>query len=284
MVPTPAYSLRIGSGLLSLARPCVMGILNLTPDSFFTGSRQASAEAALAQARQMLTEGADILDLGAVSTRPGADDVPEAEEWARLQPALEAIRQALPHAVLSVDTFRASVAQRALAAGANIVNDVTGGQDPEMWPAVAAARAPYILMHMRGTPQTMAGLTDYDDVTTAVAQYLLERLAAARAAGVADVVLDPGIGFAKTPALSFTLLRELPALAVLGAPLLIGLSRKGLIWKTLGINPDDALNGTTALHMVALQGGAHILRVHDVRPAVEAVRLFEAVQGRGLTT
>ena len=277
MVQLPAYDLRLGSRLLSLAVPRVMGILNATPDSFFAGSRQATAQAAVGQARQMVADGADILDVGGVSTRPGAEEVAEAEEWARLQPVLEGIRQALPEVVISVDTFRASVARRALAAGADIINDVTGGQDPDMWPSVAQARVPYVLMHMRGTPQTMAALTAYDDVAAEVAQHLAHRLAAARAAGLADVVLDPGIGFAKTPAQSFALLRQLPALAALGAPVLIGLSRKGLIWKTLGITPNEALNGTTALHMVALQGGAAILRVHDVRPAVEAVRLYRAV-------
>ena len=273
--PLPIYALRLRGRLLSLERPRVMGIINLTPDSFFGLSRQQTVEAALAQAYRMAEEGAEMLDLGAVSTRPGAGEVAEREELARLLPALEEIRKALPEMPLSIDTFRATVAWRALAAGADIINDVSGGADPDMMPTAAQAGAAYVCMHTRGTPQTMAGLAEYDDLLPALQDFFLERMEAARAAGLGDVILDPGLGFAKTPAHSFEVLANLPRLHLLGRPLLIGLSRKGLVWKTLGTTPEQALNGTTALHMAALLGGAQILRVHDVKEAMEAVWLFK---------
>jgi len=273
------HALRLKGRLLSLESPKVMGIVNLTPDSFFGGSRAASVSAAVERARQMAAEGADMLDLGAMSTRPGAEDVSVEEELDRLLPALRAIREALPEMPLSVDTFRAEVARQALEAGADIINDVTGGEDPAMYATVAAAGAPYILMHMRGNPRTMSGLTQYEDLFLDIQTYLLERVAAARAAGVGDIMLDPGLGFAKTTEQNFTLLRELERFQALGLPVLVGLSRKGMIWKTLGIRPEDALNGTTALHMVALAGGASILRVHDVVEARQVIRLWAHLRG-----
>lgn len=273
------YALRLKGRLLSLESPKVMGIVNLTPDSFFGGSRAASVSAAVERARQMAAEGADILDLGAMSTRPGAEDVSVEEELNRLLPALRAIREALPEMPLSVDTFRAEVAREALEAGADIINDVTGGEDPAMYATVAAAGAPYILMHMRGNPRTMSGLTQYEDLFLDIQAYLLVRVGAARAAGVGDIVLDPGLGFAKTTEQNFTLLRELERFQALGLPVLVGLSRKGMIWKTLGIRPEDALNGTTALHMAALAGGASILRVHDVVEARQVIRLWAHLRG-----
>lgn len=275
----PVYALRLKGRLLSLESPKVMGIVNLTPDSFFGGSRAASVSAAVERARQIAAEGADILDLGAMSTRPGAEDVSVEEELDRLLPALAAIREALPEMPLSVDTFRAEVARQALEAGADIINDVTGGEDPAMYATVAAAGAPYILMHMRGNPRTMSGLTDYGDLFLDIQGYLLERVGAARAAGVGDIVLDPGLGFAKTTEQNFTLLRELERFQALGLPVLVGLSRKGMIWKTLGIRPEDSLNGTTALHMAALAGGASILRVHDVAEARQVIRLWAHLRG-----
>ena len=260
---------------LDLRRPQVMGILNLTPDSFFAGSRVASERDLLARAEAMLAAGAAALDLGAYSTRPGAADLPAAEEQARLLPALTALRREFPGAFLSADTFRAGVAEAAVAAGADLVNDVAGGTlDPAMWATVGRLRVPYVLMHLRGTPQTMAGLTDYpDDLVLTLLRYFRDGLAALRAAGAVDVLLDPGFGFAKTAAQSHELLRRLPELQPLGRPVLAGLSRKRMVYGPLGATPETALNGTTALHVLAVQGGAKLLRVHDVREAVEVVKL-----------
>ena len=262
--------------LLNLRRPQVMGILNLTPDSFFVGSRVASEKDLLARAEAMLTAGAAVLDLGAYSTRPGAADIAEAEETARLLPAIAALRREFPAAFLSADTFRARVAEAAVHAGADLVNDVGGGTlDADMFATVGRLRVPYVLMHLRGTPQTMAQLTNYDgDLVLELLRYFRDRLAALRTAGVVDVVLDPGFGFAKTAAQSHQLLRRLPELRMLGLPVLAGLSRKRMVYGPLGLGPEAALNGTTALHMVALQGGARLLRVHDVAEARQTVDLF----------
>ena len=269
--------------LLSLGQPQVMGILNLTPDSFFAGSRVASERDLLARAEAMLAAGAAVLDLGAYSTRPGAEDISEAEETQRLLPAVAALRQAFPQAFLSADTFRAGVAAAAVAAGADMVNDVGGGTlDPHMLATVGRLRVPYVLMHLRGTPQTMAKLTHYeDDLVLTLLRYFRDGLAALRQAGVVDVLLDPGFGFAKTPAQSHELLRRLPELQALGLPVLAGLSRKKMVYGPLGLSPEAALNGTTALHMLALQGGARLLRVHDVAEARQAIQLFAHTFPRG---
>ena len=274
---SPIHSLLSPHGrLLSLHRPQVMGILNLTPDSFFVGSRVASEKDLLARAEAMLAAGAAVLDLGAYSTRPGADDIPEAEETRRLLPAIAVLRREFPAAFLSADTFRARVAEAAVQAGADLVNDVGGGTlDADMFATVGRLRAPYVLMHLRGTPQTMTGLTDYaDDIVLELLRYFRDRLVALRAAGVVDVLLDPGFGFAKTAAQSYELLRRLPELHPLGLPLLAGLSRKRMVYGPLGLGPEAALNGTTALHMVALQGGARLLRAHDVAEARQTINLF----------
>ena len=274
---SPIHSLLSPHGrLLPLHQPQVMGILNLTPDSFFAASRVASERDLLARAEAMLAAGAAVLDLGAYSTRPGAADIAEAEETARLLPAIAALRREFPAAFLSADTFRARVAEAAVHAGADLVNDVGGGTlDADMFATVGRLRVPYVLMHLRGTPQTMAQLTHYDDdLVLTLLRYFRDGLAALRAAGAVDVVLDPGFGFAKTAAQSHELLRRLPELQALGLPILAGLSRKRMVYGPLGLAPEAALNGTTALHMVALQGGARLLRVHDVAEAVQAVQLF----------
>lgn len=262
--------------LLDLRRPQVMGILNLTPDSFFAASRVASEYDLLARAEAMLQAGAAVLDLGAYSTRPGADDISEEEEIRRLLPAVEILREKFPQAFLSVDTFRAAVAAAAVTAGADLVNDVGGGTlDKEMFATVGRLRVPYVLMHLRGTPQTMAKLTHYeDDLVLTLLRYFRDGLAALRQAGTVDVVLDPGFGFAKTAAQSHELLRRLPELQALGLPILAGLSRKRMVYGPLSLGPEAALNGTTALHMVALQGGARLLRVHDVAEAHQVIQLF----------
>jgi len=272
-----SYSLLSPHGrLLDLRTPQVMGILNVTPDSFFAGSRVASEQDLLSRAEHMLLAGATVLDVGAYSTRPGAADISPAEEKSRLLPAVATLRRAFPEAFLSVDTFRAEVAREAVSLGADLVNDVAGGTlDADMFATVAALRVPYVLMHMRGTPQTMASLTHYDeDVVLAVLRFFRDGLAALKQAGATDIVLDPGFGFAKTAAQSHELLRRLPELGMLGRPVLAGISRKRLVYQPLGLIAAEALNGTTALHMLALQGGARLLRVHDVAEASQAVRLF----------
>lgn len=263
-----------------------MAILNLTPDSFYSGSRIAAGHdgALLHRAEALLAAGAHWLDVGGYSTRPGAADVPVAQELARVVPAVRALRQAFPQALLSVDTFRATVAAAALAEGADAVNDVTGGQhDPAMLPTVARyPGVPYILMHSRGTPQTMGALTDYapeGGLLVALLDFFAARLAAARQAGIADVLLDPGFGFAKTQAQNYSLFALLPTLkAVLGAPLLVGLSRKGMTYRPLGITAAQSLPATTALHALALWHGADVLRVHDPAEAAQAVAVTRLAQ------
>ena len=266
--------------LVDLARPAVMGILNITPDSFFAGSR-ISLEQTVATAEKMLTDGAAFLDIGGYSTRPGAAEVSPDEEADRVLPVIDAILDSFPDALISIDTFRSSVARQAVESGAALINDVSGGTlDPAMFKtAVDLSRlwggVPYILMHLRGTPQTMQSLAMYTNVVTEVIDELAIRLAELRALGANDVILDPGFGFAKTVAQNFELLSQLDTFRLFDEPLLVGLSRKATIWKTLTIKADDALNGTTVLNTAALLKGASILRVHDVREAVEAIKLTQ---------
>ncbi|GAB3880940.1 dihydropteroate synthase [Spirosoma agri] len=261
--------------LVSLETPVVMGILNSTPDSFFAGSR-ISLEKTVDTAQKMLADGATFLDIGGYSTRPGAAEVSPDEESDRVLPVIEAILASFPDALLSVDTFRASVARQAVDAGAVLVNDVGGGTlDPAMFDTVATLGVPYVLMHMRGTPATMQSMTTYQNLVTDLLDELAVRLAALRALGQKDVLIDPGFGFAKTPEQNFFLLNQLDAFDLFDEPLLVGLSRKTTIWKTLKISADEALNGTTVLNTIALMKGASILRVHDVREAVEAIKLTQ---------
>ncbi|WP_368408959.1 dihydropteroate synthase [Hymenobacter sp. BT730] len=261
--------------MLDLRRPQVMGILNLTPDSFFAGSRVSSADDLLYRAEAMLTAGAAVLDVGGYSTRPGAPEVTEEEEKQRILPAIEALRQRFPEAFLSIDTFRASVAAEAVAAGADILNDISAGTlDADMIATAGRLNVPYVLMHMRGTPQDMAQHTDYaDDLLTELVRFFRDKLVALRAAGVVDVILDPGFGFAKTSAQNHELLRRLDELRVLGLPLLAGLSRKSMVYKPLGLTPDAALTGTVAVNTIALLNGARLLRVHDVAEAMQTIQL-----------
>ncbi|NVO33338.1 dihydropteroate synthase [Hymenobacter lapidiphilus] len=273
---SPAQTLRCPGGrVLDLRHPQVMGILNLTPDSFYEGSRVASETELLRRAEAMLSAGAAVLDLGSYSSRPGAEDISIEEEKRRLLPALEAVRRAFPEAFLSVDTFRAAVAVEAVAAGADILNDISGGTlDADMLPTAGQLGVPYILMHLRGTPQTMTQQTHYeDDLVLELTRYFRDKLTTLRTHGVTDVVLDPGFGFAKTPAQSHELLRRLPELRVLNLPILAGLSRKSMVYKPLGLQPEAALAGTIALNTLALRGGARLLRVHDVAEAVQTIQL-----------
>ncbi len=255
-----------------------MGILNLTPDSFYDGGRNNDSRSALNKAELMLTESADILDLGAYSSRPGADHISEVEELERLIPIVKAIVKEFPDAVLSIDTFRSEVAKAAINEGAHIINDISAGEmDKAMFETVAALRVPYILMHMRGTPQTMTGLTEYNDLITDVCYYFAAKIDQLKQLDVKDLIVDPGFGFAKTPEQSFELLKNLDYLKITGHPILAGLSRKSMIYKTLGTDADNALNGTIAANTIALMKGANILRVHDVKAAKEAIMIFEKV-------
>lgn len=261
--------------IYSLDRPRVMGILNLTPDSFYEGSRLTNETDVLPRAAQMIKEGADMLDIGGYSTRPGAADVSENEELRRVIPCINLLASQFPTTPISIDTFRASVATKAVEAGAAIVNDVSGGEmDPRMMETVASLGVPYILMHMRGTPGTMNSLAVYKDLVKEIMDYFHTRIQKLRNLGVKDIIVDPGFGFAKTVDHNFELLHKLANFQILGLPILVGLSRKSMIWRTLQIEPEEALNGTSALHMVALQQGASILRVHDVKAARECIQLF----------
>lgn len=270
-------SLNCKGRLLDLSRPIVMGILNVTPDSFFDGGKLADISAVLAQAEKMLHDGASILDVGGASSRPGAVEVSASEEMQRVIPVVELLHQNFPEALLSVDTWRGAVARSAVDAGASLVNDISGSRlDAEMFDTVSKLGVPYVLMHMQGTPGDMQKSPQYEDVVTEVLDFFIQKLEVLRRLGVKDVVLDPGFGFGKTLEHNFALLKNLHVFQnVLELPVLAGISRKSMICKPLGIKPGEALNGSTALHMVALQQGANILRVHDVREAMEVIQLWE---------
>ncbi len=276
------HTLRINNQLTTLDRPLVMGILNVTPDSFFAASRTSAtdAEQLRLRVRNMLDEGADIIDIGAYSTRPGADEVSADEEMRRLATALDIVRQEAPDAWLSVDTFRAEIAQNCVRDyGVNLVNDISGGTlDRAMFHTVARLGVPYVLMHLQGTPRTMQLDPHYDDPVAEVIEWLARRAQRLRELGAHDIILDPGFGFGKTLEHNYALLDKLDYFHELELPLLVGVSRKSMIYRLLETDPDQALNGTTVVNTIALLKGAHILRVHDVRAAVEAVRIVETMR------
>jgi dihydropteroate synthase len=270
------FTLRNKERTLCVDKPLVMGILNSTPDSFYKDSRFMQTEQLVRQAAQMLEQGAALLDIGGQSTRPGSDRVSAEEEWNRIKNAISELTRRFPQAFLSVDTYHGEVARRALEAGVFMINDISAGEmDPTMIGVVAAAQAPYVIMHMRGNPTTMQENTHYQQVTKEVVHYLQTRVTDCVQAGISDIVIDPGIGFSKTIDQNFQLLSELEQFSVIKRPLLLGVSRKSFIYKTLGITPEQALNGSTFMHAIGLQKGALLLRVHDVKEAVEAVRLHE---------
>ena len=275
MQPFMPYSLNLQGRLVTIDRPWVMGIINVTPDSFYSGSRVNDEQTLVARVGQMLADGADVLDIGACSTRPGSQSVDAQGEMERLQWALDIIRRTAPDVIISVDTYRADVARRCVEEwGANIINDISGGTlDEAMFDTVARLQVPYVLMHTRGTPETMASMTDYDDVAADVLEWMARRIDILRQMGVADVIADPGFGFAKDQEQNYRLLSCLDAFHALDAPLLVGVSRKRMIYTPLECGPDEALNGTTVVNTIALQQGAHILRVHDVKAAAEAVKI-----------
>ena len=262
--------------LIDLAEPRVMGIINITPDSFYDGGATTTESQIIKQASKMIEQGATFLDVGGYSSRPGATDISQQQEINRVVPAIEAIIKQFPEALISIDTFRSNVAKQAVIAGACMVNDISAGKlDPKMFETIGALQIPYIMMHMRGTAQTMKSLTEYQNITKEVLFYFSERIAAARALNINDIIVDPGFGFAKNTDQNFELLNHLELFETLELPVLAGISRKSMVYKTLGISAKQALNGTTALHMVALQKGARILRVHDVKPAKECITLFK---------
>lgn len=275
------HTLRTSHGCLDLTTPKVMAILNMTPDSFCRRCSSSAEADILAQVSLALQEGADIIDIGGCSTRPGSSQPDAAEEWNRVEPALRAIRKTFPDTIISLDTFRADIAERAIKEwDLDIVNDITGGyQDPRMDEVIAHAHVPYIIMHMRGTPTTMQSMTDYDDLLSEVLAFFQRRLDILYSRGVSDVIIDPGFGFAKTLEQNYLLLRNMRIFQVLHAPILAGLSRKSMIYNALQCTPEEALNGTTVLNTLALTQGADILRVHDVKAAKEAIRLHELYLG-----
>ncbi len=259
--------------------PWVMGILNITPDSFYEKSRiPLKNSEIIKKSGEMLGNGAKILDIGGYSTRPGASPISIQEELNRVIPVITCIREAFPDALLSVDTFRHQVAEKAIQSGADIVNDISGGQlDPEMIPRVGSMGVPYICMHMRGSPQSMQSLTEYEELEKEVLDYFSLKLEACKEAGIKDVIIDLGFGFAKTLDQNYQLLKHLPLFSQLGMPILVGISRKSMIYKHLGRKAEEALNGTTAAHVIALLHGANILRVHDVKEAIEAIEIYKKV-------
>jgi len=262
--------------LVDFSTPRIMGILNITPDSFYDGGSYTCEKDIVGKTASMLSEGADLIDVGACSSRPGAAEVPVEVEKERLTMALKAIRQSFPEALLSVDTFRAEIAEfTAGEFGISVINDISAGiLDKRMLSAAGKLKIPYIMMHMQGTPQSMQKKPEYRDVTKELVAFFAGRIALAKAAGIDDIILDPGFGFGKTAEHNFVLLRELDLFSMLGHPIMVGVSRKSMIYKTLQTIPEEALNGTTVLHTLALNNGARLLRVHDVKEACEAVRLF----------
>lgn len=270
-------TLNLRGNLVSLETPAVMGIVNVTPDSFYSASRKSEEFELIESAGQMLEEGALILDIGGYSSRPGAADITVSEERERVTKAISIIIREFPEVYISIDTFRSEVATAAVDSGACIINDISGGNlDSQMFDTVARLNIPYVMMHMKGTPQNMVQQSAYNQILKDISLYFAEKVNALRSKGVKDIILDPGFGFAKTAAQSYEVLRNLDYFKALQLPLLAGLSRKSMIYKTLEVTPEESLNGTTALNMVALVNGASILRVHDVKEAYETIQLFKS--------
>lgn len=272
---TPLY-INVNGRLMDLSEPQVMGILNVTPDSFYTGNRGITEQSIIGRLHQIMDEGASIVDIGAYSSRPGADDVSMEEEMSRLRMSLELVRKHRPDAIVSVDTFRADVAKMCVEEyGVAIINDISAGNlDEEMFPTIARLGVPYIIMHMKGTPKDMQIHPQYDHFLKEIFYFFSEKVQKLRDLGVKDIIIDPGFGFGKTLEHNYQLMNHLEEFKLFELPLLVGVSRKSMVYKLLGTSPEEALNGTTALHAIALQKGAHILRVHDVREAVETVRII----------
>lgn len=275
------FTLNCKGRLLSLEKPIVMGIINATPDSFFTGNRKTETNAAIDMVGRMLEQGAAMIDIGGQSTHPSSTLLEANEELERVQPILESLVKSFPEIIVSVDTFYAKVARAAIAAGASIINDISGGNlDADMIPTVGAmGNVPYVCMHMRGTPQTMKTLTQYENITREVLDFFIQKIEECRLAGIKDLIVDPGFGFAKNQQQNYELMRHLTDFRILDKPILVGISRKGMIYHPLGTNGEQALNGTTVVNTIALLNGANILRVHDVKEAREAIELVGLFNG-----
>jgi dihydropteroate synthase len=272
-------TINCNSRLIDLTIPKVMGIVNVTPNSFYDGGKHIEINSIIRQVEKMISEGADIIDIGAYSSKPSAEFVSEQDEINRLKVVIKELVNTFPNVVLSVDTFRASVAKFAVDQGVAIVNDISAGLlDDAMLPTVAELKVPYVMMHMRGTPQTMQSLTQYDDVVKEMLFYFSERIQKARSFGISDLIIDPGFGFAKTVEQNYEILNKLELFSILELPLLVGVSRKSMIYKVLETSPQEVLNGTTVINTIALQKGAKIVRVHDVKEAVECVKLVSQLQ------
>jgi dihydropteroate synthase len=280
MVLSTSKYINVKGQLIDLEVPKVMGILNITPDSFYSGSRFMTEKAILDAASGMLEQGADFLDIGGYSSRPGAEDISEAEEKRRVLNAVRYVSNEFPRAIISIDTFRASIAREAVYdCGAHIVNDISGGDfDPEMAGLIAELNVPYIIMHMLGTPGTMQKSPVYEDVVSEILMWFGQKTVRLMAAGVKDIIIDPGIGFGKTIEHNFEIIRRLGEFRIAGLPIMVGLSRKSVVWRTLDVTPAESLNGTSVLNALALMNGASILRVHDVREAVDVVKLIGRVR------
>jgi dihydropteroate synthase len=273
------FTLNCKGRLLIIDSPIVMGIINITPDSFYSNSRQLNLHAAVLKAEQMIEDGATIIDIGGQSTRPGSNIVSAGEEIQRCIPVIESIKKAMPQSFISIDTYYAQVAKAAVEAGADIVNDISSGSmDSNMLKTVAQLHVPYVSMHMQGTPQNMQQNPTYENITREVLDYFIQKTEECRVAGINDIIVDPGFGFGKTIEQNFKLLKELNVLQILQKPLLAGISRKSMIYKLLQSSPEQALNGTTALNTLCLINGAHILRVHDVKEAIETIQLVKQYQ------
>ena len=267
-------TVNVRSRLIDFSEPKIMGILNVTPDSFYDGFRYTDEAAMVNQVEKMIREGADFIDVGGYSTRPGAAEIPLAEELNRVLPAVKTISKQFPEIIISIDTFRSAVALQAVESGAGLVNDISGGErDKEMFSTVASLNVPYVLMHSRGTPETMGEQTSYENLLKEIIDYFHQKISVLHRLGVKDIIVDPGFGFAKTVKQNFELLNQLAYFQIFGKPIMAGLSRKSLIWRTLKTDPQGALNGTTVLNTIALVKGASMLRVHDVREAYETIQL-----------
>jgi len=272
------FTLNCKGRLLVIGKPLVMGIINATPDSFFGGSRFNGVDEIVTEAERMLNDGADVIDLGGQSTRPGSDLIPADEEIKRVIPAIKTIANKFPGTIISIDTFYSKVAAAAIGAGATIVNDISAGSmDHKMIGTVAELKVPYVLMHMKGTPQTMQQNSTYENVTRDVLDFFIAKTHELKNAGIIDIIIDPGFGFAKTIDQNFELLKDLSVFKMLDKAIMLGISRKSTVYKTLGVSADEALNGTSVLNTIGLMNGASILRVHDVKEAKEAVKLFSAI-------
>jgi len=276
------FTLNCKGSLFTIDQPQIMGIINATPDSFYSGSRTSSIDIAVEMAAKMISEGASILDIGGQSTRPNASIISEEEELSRVLPVIKAIHSAFPSTYLSIDSYYPSVVIEAINAGASLVNDVSGGRFyTNMLSTVAALKVPYICMHSTGDIKNMHDKKEVNNITLELVNYFIERIAACNKAGIIDIIIDPGFGFGKTISNNFTLLKELSALQILNKPLLLGVSRKSTIYKTIGTTAEESLNGTTVLNTIGLMNKASILRVHDVKEASEAIKLVNSVQGIG---